>query len=158
MRFNPPPGWPMPSHAWILQHMGQGMSDEWKPVNAPPAPPDDWQWWLPQEPGWTAWIEREQRSLRSLPWLVAALVVALVLIVLSLPLTGATVLATLAALGLACAVMAIETRRRQFRRDPVARFRDRHRNEWMPVLDESDTDPGGEGGYRRARRIHGDFT
>ena len=127
-------------------------------MNAPPAPPDDWQWWLPQEPAWTAWIEREQRSFRSLPWLVAALLVALVLIVLSLPLTGATVLATLAALGIACAVMAIETRRRHFRRDPVARFRDQHQKEWMPVLDESDADPGGEGGYRRARRTHGDFT
>ncbi|GAA1968412.1 hypothetical protein GCM10009776_34360 [Microbacterium deminutum] len=158
MRFNPPPGWPIPSRAWILQHMGRGMSDAWKPVDAPPDPPVDWPWWVRQEPAWTAWIEREKRSFRGLPWLVAALVASPVVIVLLLPLTGATVVATFAALALACGVMVIATRRSQFRRDPVARFREQHRDEWMPILNESDSDPGDQGGCRRARRMGGDVT
>lgn len=38
IRFNPPPGWPVPPGSWLP-------GDDWLPDPTWPAPPDDWSWW-----------------------------------------------------------------------------------------------------------------
>ena len=38
--FNPPPGWPKPPKGWTPPN-------GWKPDSAWPAPPSDWQFWIP---------------------------------------------------------------------------------------------------------------
>ncbi|GAA2158680.1 hypothetical protein FHX52_2366 [Humibacillus xanthopallidus] len=38
IRFNPPPGWPVPPATWLP-------SDDWLPDPAWPAPPEGWSWW-----------------------------------------------------------------------------------------------------------------
>ena len=38
VRFNPPPGWPVPPASWLP-------GDDWLPDPAWPPPPDDWSWW-----------------------------------------------------------------------------------------------------------------
>jgi hypothetical protein len=38
IRFNPPPGWPVPPATWLP-------GDDWLPDPGWPAPPDGWSWW-----------------------------------------------------------------------------------------------------------------
>jgi hypothetical protein len=38
IRFNPPPGWPVPPAAWLP-------GDDWLPDPGWPAPPEGWSWW-----------------------------------------------------------------------------------------------------------------
>jgi hypothetical protein len=43
VRFNAPPGWPVPSSAWAP-------GDEWMPDPSWPAPPEDWEFWTVVDP------------------------------------------------------------------------------------------------------------
>lgn len=43
VRFNTPPGWPVPSAAWAPGH-------DWMPDPSWPAPPEDWEFWTVVDP------------------------------------------------------------------------------------------------------------
>ncbi|GAA1968676.1 hypothetical protein GCM10009776_34730 [Microbacterium deminutum] len=128
VRFNPPPGWPMPDQGWILQHIGLEMSDAWRPAGAPTDDPPGWMWWLPQNPQWTAWLEHHGKPAKRLRGFVVAAFVFLI-ITLAFVFAGSVAEAVLAggftlasATGAALTIAEV----RHFRRDPLGELRDNH--------------------------------
>ncbi len=60
VRFNAPPGWPVPSAAWAPGH-------DWMPDPGWPAPPEDWEFWTVVDPRRVASGGRTGDVLAGLP-------------------------------------------------------------------------------------------
>lgn len=125
MRFNRPPGWPSPSQEWAMEHIGLPVTAYRRPPGAPPSSPSSWEWWIPQEPHWTAWMTAKRRFYRTLTLCFGGALVASVAIAFVVGSAGiliAIVVGMVAGLGL----LAASIQWAQFRKDPMAAIREKY--------------------------------
>lgn len=70
-----PPGWPQPSHRWVLEHQGTLPSRGWKPVRDCPNAPVGWVFWTADGPDFNTTfataLSRAQRRVRN--WTIVAI-------------------------------------------------------------------------------------
>jgi hypothetical protein len=120
------------------------MSDAWRPAGAPTDDPPGWQWWIPREPAWSAWINGQKQRYRTAAFCIIGVFAASVVAGLLAPgmgwPIGLPVLGALASLlaGIGCFALY-----RRLRKDPLVSFREEFMDAgdgpWSRrVLDEGD--------------------
>lgn len=73
-RYYNPPGWPMPTRRWMLEHQGAGFAPGWVPTSGLPAAPTGWIFWTPDGPDAAAVLGSALRPLKL--WTAAGFGVA----------------------------------------------------------------------------------
>jgi hypothetical protein len=79
LRFNAPPGWPVPNLTWQEAYAGWRPPHGWRPDASAPHAPKRWKFWLPIEPWFSATLgaqHRQRRVLRNLALVGVALAAA----------------------------------------------------------------------------------
>ncbi|GAA1968417.1 hypothetical protein [Microbacterium deminutum] len=129
MRFNPPPGWPQPGQEWVSEYIGLSVTEYRRPPGCLMPLPADWEWWLPQEPQWSAWLNSKRDSQRRMGITLIVVVILCVAIAVLTATAGLWVLPLLCTMGAIIASIGLVgtmIARRDFRRDPMSGVRARY--------------------------------
>jgi hypothetical protein len=125
MRFNPPPGWPVPSRDWVMEYLGLPITANRRPVGAPRFEHVGWEWWITQEPHWTAWMAEKRRRYRVTVIFLGVALVACTAIAISAGEHTASLIAIVCAIVAGGGLMVTSVQYAQFRRDPMSPIRER---------------------------------
>ncbi|GAA1968401.1 hypothetical protein [Microbacterium deminutum] len=123
MRFNAPPGWPDPSHDWVMEHIGLPMADYRRPPGAPTAYPVNWEWWIPQDPHWTEWVQGKRRFYGTLAGFLGFAFVGCVAIAVTSGWQGAWPGGAIGAMVAGFGLVGVGVEYVAFRKDPMLSFR-----------------------------------
>ena len=126
MRFNPPPGWPIPDRDWLMEYIGLPITADRRPPGAPASDPAGWEWWLPQDPQWSAWMYSKRRFYWTVTAGLGIASVASASIAVCVAPHGASLIAILCAIVAGVCVLVASVQYAQFRKDPMSPFREEY--------------------------------